>query len=78
MEEEGTEFVQRQLCKTLLELDRCFAAEATGYDYTTYLTKVVPASACPKNEVIVGLPKRMRMTLDSALGQAWGMACLQT
>eukprot|EP01083_Nonionella_stella_P077787 212567_1 len=55
---------QRKLCKTVLELDRCFYALETKLYHTVLLTQIVPYkgngghSSTPKNDVIVGIVKQ--------------------
>ncbi|KAJ1444446.1 S-adenosyl-L-methionine-dependent methyltransferase [Pelagophyceae sp. CCMP2097] len=46
--------VNRRLCKTLVEADRLARAREGGYD--TLLALMVPPSASPKNDILVGWP----------------------
>ncbi|KAA8499170.1 Glutathione S-transferase C-terminal domain-containing protein [Porphyridium purpureum] len=55
MVSEDARYCWRRMAKTLLELDRCFAAGESLY--CTRLLKLRPLCASPKNDILVGWPQ---------------------
>ena len=47
----------RRACKSLVERDRCLSAEEKGY--RTFLSKMIPQTCTPKNDIVFGFPVKL-------------------